>query len=125
MMWNWRHRDNPVMQSQYALKQPGLMTVNRTTDEEGMDRIYKLLDLRSLKNPKGQNVRFALQWSPVIVTSVDPTTGHAMVISGHVGGKYVVVNPCGRFANDECSAGESQMPELDIDGKLGDFIWYW
>jgi len=125
MMWNWLYRANPPMQGQYALKLPGVMNVVTTTDEAGMDRVYKLLGLRSQKSPTGQNVRGALQTSPVIVTSIEATGGHARVVSGYVGGRYSVVDPCADFTNNKCTAGDLQLPQLDIDGKLGTFIWFW
>ena len=143
MMWDWHHRADKLRQSQYNLVLPGVANVNRGLNHREMDFVYKRLSLRSLQNPKGQNVRHALRWSPVVVTSADRRVGHAMVVTQHINGRYVVINPCSdqrvEFALDPATgavtdgtgrsvcgaATESSMPEAEIDRQLGQFIWYW
>jgi hypothetical protein len=97
-----------------------------------MDRFYKLLDLRSLEHPRGDNILHALKWSPVIATSVEETKGHAMVIDGHLGPNYTIINPCAQMVanfdnenNDSCTVGRTPMKRTEFDRKLGKLIWYW
>jgi len=132
MLWEWYFRSNATQRNKYAQRAGNYATMNQGLTEPQMDVYYKRLGIRGLKNARGKNVRHALKWTPVIVTSVDQTTGHAMVVSGHRNGKYTVINPCAQqvvdFENpnaDRCTAGTLEIPEAQIDGKLGGYIWYW
>jgi hypothetical protein len=100
--------------------------------EGQMDVFYRQLDIRSLASPAGKNIRLALKWSPVIVTSTRQVRGHAMVVIGHSMGSYTVINPCAvqvvdfnQPSGDSCTAASLPLPEAEIDGSLGAYIWYW
>lgn len=115
------------MQGSYALVLRGIVNVVRRLSHEQMDVVYKRLGLRALRKPKGENIRHALRWSPVVVTQVDQQSGHAVVISGNTNdGRYVVVDPCGANNGTVCLAvRESTVPEAEIEARLSHFIWYW
>jgi hypothetical protein len=132
MMWLWRYRRNTVMQSLYAQRAGNYATMNQGLSEQQMDIFYRRLGLRSLGRPSGRNVRHALGWSPVIVTSIRQTFGHAMLVVGHNGGRYTIVNPClvqtvdfGPQGVNTCTAGTRSMSDTVIEADLGQYIWYW
>jgi len=131
MLWNWRYK-SAEMRKRYTQKAGNYTKLNKGLQEQEMDKFYSRLGIRSLRNPKGRNVRHALKWTPVIVTSVGQGRGHAFVVAGHGSGKYTVVNPCFRqvvdFTNpngDSCIAERNIMTEAAVDKMLGDYIWYW
>ena len=126
MLWDWRYRADPEMKSKYALKVRGIVNIVRRLSYAEVDIVYRRLGLRGLKNPQGQNVRHALTWTPVIVISVYPNLKHARVISGHINGRYSVIDPCGQNNGVKClGVTESEMAAFVIDSRLGDFMWYW
>ena len=132
MMWEWRYRNNARMRNLYTRRAGNYARINRGLPEQQMNIFYTRLGIRSLRNPSGRNVRHALRWTPVIVTSTSRVQGHAMIVVGHSGGQYRVVNPClvqtvdfSRPGADTCTAGTRSMPEADIDNNLGQYIWYW
>jgi hypothetical protein len=43
----------------------------------------------ALGNSKGANIRHALGWSSVIITSTDQVSGYAMVVAGFQNGSYI------------------------------------
>jgi len=97
-----------------------------------MDRCYKGLGLRSLANPQGKNVLWALQWTPVIIMDVDKAFGHAMVVAGSRGQDYVIADPCAvedldfdKPGNDRCTFGMRKASRASADATLGSYIWYW
>ena len=127
MMWQWRHKNL----AGYAAKAGAYLNISTGLTEIEMDKFYRQLGMRSLLNPKGANLRHALNWSPVIFTDTNQTGGHAMVLIGHQSGKYNVVNPCavqsidfGGGANT-CAAGTLSRTEAQVEGPLGKYIWYW
>jgi hypothetical protein len=120
------------MKSQYNIVLLGIANVNQGLTHQQMDLVYKRLGLRALQRPQGKNLRFALKWSPVIVTIADQAFGHAVIVSGDANGSYSVVNPCSQMVvdfgggADKClAAGTSQISQPDLEAELGDFIWYW
>ena len=132
MLWAWRYSKNSRMRHLYPQKAGPYASMNRGLSEQQMDLFYSGLGMRSLTHVSGQNVRHALGWSPVIVTSVTQVQGHALVVVGHSGGQYRVVNPClvqavdfSSTGADTCTAGTRPMPATDIDNTLGQYIWYW
>jgi hypothetical protein len=131
MMWDWYYRNNKTKLAQYTKKAGSYARMNKGLTENQMSPFYALLGLRVLKNPGGANVRHALKWTPVIVTSIDQQQGHAMVIAGFANGEYTVVNPCAVQTIDfssnanTCTGGTKKMKQNDIDSKLGTRIWYW
>lgn len=132
MLWAWRKKSTPQSRKMYSLKAGTYGRMKQGLFEQQMDVFYRQLGIRSLKNPSGENIRHALKWTPVIVTSVDKGKGHAMVVTGHNKGKYSIINPCAvqvvNFATpsgDSCSAASILIPEQGIDKSLGQYIWYW
>jgi papain like cysteine protease AvrRpt2 len=130
MLWLWRHKK--ILD--YGARAGAFATMNSGLVESQMDVFYKQLGLRALEKPRGANVRHALGWGPVIITSVDKATGHAMVVSGFDGRNYDIVNPCGvasmDFETDSnvttvCDATVTTLAAQDVDTKLGTHIWYW
>jgi hypothetical protein len=127
MMWQWRYRSLDG----YAAKAGAYAKMNKGLQQREMDEFYKLLGMRSLVHSKGANLRHALHWTPVIFTDVNQTSGHAMVLAGHAGGKYTVINPCAvqrvDFETDgnTCEAGTLIRTESEVEQPLGSFIWYW
>ncbi|MCP5159275.1 MAG: hypothetical protein H6975_07600 [Gammaproteobacteria bacterium] len=131
MMWQWHYRTNPGMRAQYAARAGRYARLNQGLTEAQMNTFYTQLGMRSLQNSRGANVLHALQWTPVIITSSDQVTGHAMLVAGNQGANYMIVNPCGiqavDFASgvDSCTATTVQLPRGQVDAKLGSYIWYW
>jgi len=127
MLWHWRFKSL----AGYTAKAGTFLSVGTGLTEAQMDVFYKSLGLRSWPKPKGANVRHALGWTPVIFTSVDKVSGHAMVLAGFNGTSYSVVNPCGLMSvdfdsgTDSCSATTALLPPADIEKPLGTLIWYW
>ena len=127
MMWQWRHKslDN------YAKTAGAYANLDAGLTQWQMDAFYKELGLRSLADGKGVNLRHALGWTPVIFTSTDQVTGHAMVLSGVNGTRYTVVNPCAvqavDFEHDSnvCSASTVSRTRPEVEKTLGSYIWYW
>jgi hypothetical protein len=84
-----------------------------------------------LKNAKGANLKHALKWTPVIFTDIDQVSGHAIVAIEHIGNYYTVINPCARQVvhfdgqPDSCSGGTLPLTSAQVEGKLGQYIWYW
>ena len=131
MMWHWRYRNNSQQRGKYNQKAGNYLSTTTGLTEPQMTTFYQQLGIRSLANPGGRNVRHALRWTPVIVTSLGQRTGHAMIVAGHNRGSYSVINPCGvqvvNFGGgaDSCSAATIPIAEAQLDGNLGTRIWYW
>jgi Papain-like cysteine protease AvrRpt2 len=131
MLWGWRHTTSPQSWTTYATRAGRFGTLNTGLAENQMDGFYLQLGIRSLQAPQGKNIRHALKWSPVIITSVHQAQGHAMVVVGHTGSAYTIINPCGVQAVDfdtgvdSCSAATTPLPLATVDGALGQYIWYW
>lgn len=127
IMWKWRFKNL----AGYAKKADGYLKIDKGLTEEEMDDFYHLLGLRSLPKPKGANLRYALQWSPVVVTNVRESTGHAVVLSGFKDGKYTEINPCAVEAVDfeadsmTCQAGVLELQQPAVEDPLGTYMWYW
>jgi hypothetical protein len=131
MLWNWRYKDEK-MRANYKMRSGIYANMDHGLPETGMDHFYKLLGIRSLPHPRGENIVHALKWSPVIVMSVDQAYGHAMVIDGHLGPHYNIINPCAQMVvnfgtdnSDSCAVGTINIKKTEFDRKLGKFIWYW
>jgi hypothetical protein len=126
-MWHWRYKNL----KNYAKRAGNYVKRNSGLNEVQMDLFYRQLGLRSLKNAKGANLKHALKWTPVIFTDIDQISGHAMVAIEHIGNYYTVINPCARQVvhfdgqPDSCSGGTVPLPSAQVEGKLGQYIWYW
>lgn len=131
MMWDWRYRNNANMLGGYAMAAGPFRVVNQGLTNPQMDAYYRRLGLRAWAHPQGQNIRHALQWSPVVATDQDQVLGHAVIIAGYFNGQYTVINPCAvenvDFENTKgsCAAGALLQSEAEVNGKLGPLIWYW
>jgi papain like cysteine protease AvrRpt2 len=131
MLWGWRNKTTAASWANYAARAGAFGTLNAGLIERQMDTYYRQLGIRSLEGAQGKNIRYALKWSPVIITSVSQAQGHAMVVVGHGPGSYRVVNPCALLELDfetdtnVCSAATKSLPATSVDGQLGKFIWYW
>ena len=127
MLWHWKNKSL----NGYSQKAGKFLTVKTGLTEQQMDSFYKSLGLRSLTPAQGKNVRYALQWSPVIFTDINKAFGHAMVASGFNQGVYSVVNPCTTMSvdfdknMDTCTAGTLQRAQAEVDEPFGSIIWYW
>lgn len=133
MMWFWRfsHQSRTDQEATYLQTAGHYATLNRGLSETEMNNFYRQLGIRSESNPSGANMRQRLNHSPVIFTSIDKTSGHAMVASYHFNSKYRIVNPCGvmeiDFGNDSaaCSANSVNLNAQGVENELGRFIWFW
>jgi len=131
MMWHWRYRINRALREQYAARAGHYAHLNRGLSEAEMNTFYTRLGMRSLGNPRGANIRHALGWSPVIITSTDQVAGHAMVVAGFAGGNYAVINPCGiqvvsfGEGDDSCTVNTVPRTTRQVEDRLGSYIWYW
>ncbi len=131
MMWGWRWMTSPVKLGQYAAIAGPVAKADRGLDADEMTKFYQSLGMRSMSKAKGSNVRYALAWTPVIITSVFEAKGHAMIASGHRSNVYTVINPAGMQVIDFTGGGDSQtvtetfQPKQGIDRTLGPSIWYW
>lgn len=132
MMWGWRWRDNASLLGNYRAKAGPYLALDEGLNEEEMTKFYTGLGLRALSPAKGANVRYALAWTPVIVTSVNGLQGHAIVVAGSASGAYTVINPAGiqqiNFDDpdkDSQTGTQSSQPRGQIDNTLGRTIWYW
>ncbi len=132
MLWGWHHGNKPDSSNMYAKRAGNYTRMNQGLSEQHMDAYYRQLGIRSLQRPLGKNILHALQWSPVIVTSISQVQGHALVVIGYNSGKYEVINPCavqmvnfGQPGEGSCTAASTMLPDSEIDNKLGKYIWYW
>ena len=132
MLWGWRYKNTPKSWNAYTQKSGLYARMNQGLSQQQMDVFYRKLGIRSLRNPSGKNIRHALQWTPVIVTSIRQVQGHAMVVIGHNSGNYKIINPCGvqvvdfnQPGGDSCTAASMPFPERAIESTLGQYIWYW
>jgi hypothetical protein len=130
--WKYSHLWPDERERQYARAAGGVLQLGRGLSEAEMDVFYRLgLGMRSLPEPKGANVRQALQWSPVVIVDRDEAFGHAMVVAHHEtpAGVYWIRNPCGVQELTEaamtCDATHQRTPAAEVDPNLGRFIWYW
>jgi hypothetical protein len=131
MLWGWRHTTSPQSWASYATRAGAYSTMNSGLSEGQMDTFYRQLGIRALQSPQGKNIRHALKWSPVIITSVRQAQGHAMVVVGHTGAGYTIINPCGvesvdfDTGSDSCAAATTVLPSGTVETALGRYIWYW
>ena len=132
MLWQWRKGSGPKLEESYRLLAGRYATLDTGLVAAQMTDFYKRLGIRSLAKASGANVRHALKWTPVVVTSVEQLSGHAMVVLGVTGTHYKLINPCQVMAvnfDDEarnsCQAGEVLLPRSKVDAELGGTIWYW
>jgi hypothetical protein len=132
MLWQWKHGRGA--DDRYRQKAGSFARMDTGLSHDQMDVFYRQLGIRGLGNAAGKNVRFALKWSPVIVTSVEQLRGHAMVVVGQGGGVYEVINPCAMMSlnfDDEgadsgsCAAATLRLSQSQVDKELGQHIWYW
>jgi hypothetical protein len=129
MLWDWRFKNL----AGYNAKAGNFLNVTTGLQGAQMDVFYTQLGLRGLAAPKGKNLRHALSWTPVIFTNVDKATGHAMVLAGfnQLTRKYTVVNPCLHetldfdSGSDGCNAGTIERTVNEVEGSLGNRMWYW
>jgi hypothetical protein len=131
MMWHWRYRNNPRRRAQYSSVAGNYLRLNTGLSESRMNSFYRQLGMRALPRARGANLRHALRWTPVIFTSTSRVSGHAMVLAGYSGGRYTVVNPCAievadfTGGPDSCTAGTVPRTRAQVEGTLGNYIWYW
>ena len=129
MVFLWRYKTDRGYD--LALRDCGYNKVQVGLTQDQLDIFYRSLGMRSLANPKGANLRFALNWSPVIFTKDFHYAGHAMVLTGFDGVTYFVNDPCMQMTTDKyyastCTAGPEQKAVNEVeDSYLGQFIWYW
>ena len=90
-----------------------------------------MLGMRVLKPAYGANVRYALQWTPVIValdSDEKLVGGHVVVVIGFHGGHYNVIDPVAGV-NFEKSEGYDPMivpkDKRDFDKRMVQQIYYW
>jgi hypothetical protein len=132
MLWGWRNRTTTQSWTNYATRAGAYARMNSGLSEQQMDSFYRQIGIRSLQGPQGKNIRHALKWSPVILTSVRQAQGHALVVVGHTSVNYTVINPCGvqavdfdQAGADSCAAATIQLAASTVEAELGQFIWYW
>lgn len=131
MLWQWKQGKSA--EALYLKKAGDYARMDAGLSEAQMDVFYRQLGIRSLASPAGKNVRYALKWSPVIITSVEQMQGHAMVVINHNLGQYEIINPCAVMAvnfddagdSGSCTSATTRLAQSQIDAKLGKFIWYW
>lgn len=129
MLWQWRHGNL----ANYQMRAGPWAFLNSGLNHHQMEIYYRLLGIRSLRSPRGANLRHALRWTPAIFTSVHQASGHAMVVTGYERGHYIVVNPCGHLTVDfsspsgtaTCSSGTVRLPRRQVEDPLGPYMWYW
>jgi len=127
MMWQWKNKNLDG----YSEKAAQYLNTDRGLTQQEMDKFYRTLGLRSLSGAEGKNLRYALQWSPVVFTDINKASGHAMVATGYYNGVYTVANPCAVMSvdfdtgADACTAGTLRRTKDQVDKPLGSYIWYW
>ena len=130
MMWRWRFRNAGGNQDEYDAKTAGWEQVDQGLDDRQLAGFYSLIKLRKLAPAHGYNVRFALQWTPVIVCLTDKKdNGHVVVVSGY-DGQYSLVDPQASmtFETDGSAtfgAVAGRRSRSDLDSLLGPQIFYW
>ena len=132
MMWDWMYRNDASKRAQYAKSAGKYAKMNTGLNGKQCDPFYKQLGMRALQNASGANVRHALRWSPVIISSVSKATGHMMIAIGHANGNYSILNPCATMimdfdstTGDSCTGGTTINATAKVDKELGHYIWYW
>ncbi len=132
MMWDWKYQKDKANRAQYASQAGQYARMNAGLSGMQCDPYYRQLGMHSTLNASGINIRNALTWSPVVITSVSRVKGHVMIAIGHNSGKYSIINPCAALAVNfesssagSCIGGSSKLPETKIDQELGHYIWYW
>jgi len=133
MMFRWRYKSDHGYD--LALRDFGYNKVQVGLTQDQLDIFYRYVGMRSFgslaKHPTGANLRFALNWSPVIFTEDFQVAGHAMVLTGFDSGTYFVNDSCAAMATDKygaktCSAAPGRKAVNEVEGRyLGQFIWYW
>ncbi len=88
----------------------------------------------SVSKPKGLDLLRALANGPVLINTMDRTSGHAGVVTGydHIKGFYKVNNPAGvteiNFGDpgkDGAQGAAVDVVMWQIEKALGDFLWHW
>jgi len=131
MMWGWRWLNSPSKLGGYAALAGATAKLDRGLEGPELTKFYERLGMRSLSGAKGANVRYALSWTPVIITNVYEAAGHAIIVSGHRSNLYTIINPAGVQTIDFSGGGDTQavtetfQTQSSIDRALGPTIWYW
>jgi hypothetical protein len=131
MMWNWRYRNDLGMLGRYEDKIGPFAQLDRGLHRDEQPVFYKLLELRKLKPAYGYNVRFALQWTPVIVAlDSQPKIigGHIVVVIGFHEDYYNVIDPAAGVdfqRPDGYEAVVVSRRKAEIDDQMVPQIFYW
>lgn len=130
MMLKWRNGSDRIHDPE--LQAFAAEDVSR--QEHQMDWFNKRLGMVSVPKPKGLDLLKALANGPVLINTMDRTSGHAGVVTGydHIRGYYKVNNPAGFMVVDfgDSSKDGAQGAALDvvmwqIEKALGDYLWHW
>ena len=131
MMWHWKYRVDLGTKAEYEKRAGVHLQVDRGYTSQEMADFYKMLGMRVLNPAYGANVRYALQWTPVIValdSDAKLVGGHVVVVIGFHGGHYNVIDPVA-IVNFENSAGYDAkvVPKRkgDFDRRMVREIYYW
>jgi hypothetical protein len=130
MMLQWRNGSSRILDPE--LEAYAAEDVSR--QEHQMDWFNTRLGMLSVRKPKGLDLLRALASGPVLINTMDRTSGHAGVVTGydHVKGYYKVNNPAGLMVVSfgDASQDGAQGAALDvvmwqIEKALGDYLWHW
>jgi len=78
----------------YSAKAASYLKISTGLPQVQLNSFYTTLGLRPLRNARGENLRHALQWTPVVFTSTSKVSGHALVAVEFDKGNYRIINPC-------------------------------
>jgi hypothetical protein len=130
MMFAWRNGSLNA----YAAAAGPAANEDRGRSEDEMDAFNTALGMRSVRKPKGEDLLHLLASSPVLITGMDKTWGHASVATGydHFAGTYRINNPAGVTSYDFGDAGNDAakgttvvVSMKTIEKELGRYLWYW
>jgi hypothetical protein len=146
MMWNWRATEKKVPGSYQSKAAPWLNNTEGASEAEA-SAYFRALGLTqlggsnskvpSIRKATGANIRYALQWSPVVVAenpssaNADQNRGHIFVVIGIAGQSYVCANSAGRMAqdfvtNENTVSGDYTLSQIGVlDRIMGPVIYYW
>ena len=144
MMWAWKSVETGGKIAGFNVLAGKWLQRTEGMDVDQQGEFFRGLGLRqlggtrsavaSIKKAGGANVRYALQWSPVVVARDDgKSKGHTLVVADHANNEYLIADPAGKQSmdfsqgagTDSNDAAFTTMATGVFDRGLSGVIWYW
>ncbi len=130
MMLQWRNGSGRIHNPELE----AFASEDVSRQEHQMDWFNRSLGMVSVSKPKGLDLLRALANGPVLINTMDRTSGHAGVVTGydHIKGYYKVNNPAGvteiNFGDPGKDGAKGVAVDVvmwQIEKALGDYLWHW